>query len=281
MVHLYCEDNKGGYHLVNLLNKIYFDGKFVVENLNGIYKLGRKIEDIIRKMGEGDKAIIIYDDSPGNGDVKNELEIAYKKIDGIKADDIYFIPIICMEYEVLSTYGIKTFANRRIHSVIDDLSGYRDKTNVLKNHLKADIRYKVYRDRVVTKVQRSYASRCRKLHIGVSLTERGLNKRITVDRICKEIMAEGFQNELIIDKADRVGRCWLDTCCIKRNKICNISDKKIVGDRIEGCDKQKFLMHFSRYHKVAIKISEISGVDIREISDADIEKMMRFINIDV
>ena len=147
--------------MINLLNEIYFDNKFVVESLNGIYKLGQKIENIIRKMNKNDKAIIIYDDSPGNREVKNELEIAYEKIDESEVNNIYFVAIVCMEYEVLSTYGIRTFANKGMHSIIDDLMKYKGETNILKNHLKTDEMYKIYRDRVERKVLKSSASRLR------------------------------------------------------------------------------------------------------------------------
>ena len=43
MVYLYSEDDKGGYHLIRLLNSIYFENKFTVKRLKGIYKLGNKI----------------------------------------------------------------------------------------------------------------------------------------------------------------------------------------------------------------------------------------------
>lgn len=192
MVYLYSEDKKGGFHLINLLNEIYFDNKFVVESLNGIYKLGQKIENIIRKMNKNDKAIIIYDDSPGNREVKNELEIAYEKIDESEVNNIYFVAIVCMEYEVLSTYGIKTFANKGMHSIIDDLMKYKGETNILKNHLKTDEMYKIYRDRVERKVLKSSASRLKKSNVSVPLTQQELNRKVTMDSICKEIMTDSF-----------------------------------------------------------------------------------------
>ena len=135
MVYLYSEDDKGGYHLIRLLNSIYFENKFTVKRLKGIYKLGNKIKEIVNTMGTHDIAILIYDDSPGNKEVKNELDIAYEIINELEIKNIYFIAIVCMEYEVLSTYGIKTFANKNIHPIIDDLSEYRNKTELLKNHL--------------------------------------------------------------------------------------------------------------------------------------------------
>lgn len=279
MVYLYSEDSKGGFHLINLLNEIYFDKKFVVVSLDGIYKLGEKIDRIINKMDKDDQAIIIYDDSPGNMEVKNELDIAYERINELKINNIYFIAIVCMEYEILSAYGIKIFAHKKIHSIIDDLFQYRNKTTILKNHLKTDIQYKIYKDKAEAKIQKRYASRCKKTNINIPLTRQELNKKITMDSICKEIMADGFQNELIIDKPNCLGRCWLDECCIKRNKICNIKDNEIIKNQIKGIDKQKFLMYFSRYHKVAAKISEITGVDIPKIKDSDMEKIINFTGI--
>lgn len=58
MVYLYCEDDKGGFHLVNLLNAVYFENKFAVRSLKGIYKLGKKIEDIAGMMDKDDKASV-------------------------------------------------------------------------------------------------------------------------------------------------------------------------------------------------------------------------------
>ena len=94
MVYLYCEDDKGGFHLIHLLDAIYFGKKLVVRSLKGIYKLGRKIEDIAHMTGKSDYAVIIYDNSPGNKCVKNELELAYERIKELKIDNVYFIPII-------------------------------------------------------------------------------------------------------------------------------------------------------------------------------------------
>lgn len=132
MVYLYSEDKKGGFHLVNLLNNIYFNNKFIVESLNGIYKLERKIEDIVNTVNKKDKIIVIYDDSPGNIDVKNELESAYNIINDLDINNVYFLAIVCMEYEILTTHGIKAFANKNTHSIIDDLSKYKVNTSILK-----------------------------------------------------------------------------------------------------------------------------------------------------
>ena len=62
MVYLYSEDDKGGYHLIRLLNSIYFENKFTVKRLKGIYKLGNKIKEIVNTMGTHDIAILIYDE---------------------------------------------------------------------------------------------------------------------------------------------------------------------------------------------------------------------------
>lgn len=126
------------------------------------------------------------------------------------------------------------------------------------------------------KVRRSHTSRCKKLNINSVLTQEELDKKITIDSICKEIMTDCFQNELIIDKADNLGRCWSERCCIKKNKICNINNRVLVEDEINAIDKQKFLVYFSRYHKLALKISEISGVLINNINNEDILKIINF-----
>lgn len=62
MVYLYSEDDKGGYHLIRLLNSVYFKNKFIVKSLKGIYKLGNKIKEIADIMDKHDIAILIYDD---------------------------------------------------------------------------------------------------------------------------------------------------------------------------------------------------------------------------
>ena len=279
MVYLYSEDDKGGYHLIRLLNSIYFENKFTVKRLKGIYKLGNKIKEIVNTMGTHDIAILIYDDSPGNKEVKNELDIAYEIINELEIKNIYFIAIVCMEYEVLSTYGIKTFANKNIHPIIDDLSEYRNKTELLKNHLKTNEQYKAYKNRAENQIQKKYLLRSKKLNKSIPLTEKELNKRITMDSICKVIMEDGFQNELIIDKSDNLGKCWLDQCCIRKTTICNIDHKEITDNQIDGIDKQRFLMYFSRYHKVAMKIAEITNIDTKNINEADVEKIMKFTKI--
>ena len=97
-----------------------------------------------------------------------------------------------------------------------------------------------------------------------------------MDSICKEIMTDSFQNELIIDKADCLGKSWLERCCIKRNKIFNIHDRALLENIIDGIDKQRFLMYFSRYHKVAVKISEISNTRFRKIKAEDIKRIINF-----
>lgn len=124
------------------------------------------------------------------------------------------------------------FANKGVHSIIDDLSGYREKISYLNSHLKSDDTYKIYRDSVGAKIQRRYTSRYKKLNINLPLMKNELNRRITTEAICKEIMADGFQNELIIDK------------------------------------------------KVAMKISEITGVKLQSVKDEDIEKIKMFVEVE-
>ena len=177
-----------------------------------------------------------------------------------------------MEYEILATYGIKAFANKRIHSVIDDLSHYRENVSFLKSHLKSDDKYKIYRARLEAKIQKRYALRCLKLNINVPLRETELNQRIAMEGICKEIMADGFQNDLIIDKPDCLGKCWLENCCIKKSKIFNISNNEIAMGSIDSIDKQRYLMCFSNYYKVAVRISEITGLKLQAVAIEDIEK---------
>jgi hypothetical protein len=38
-------------------------------------------------------------------------------------------------------------------------------------------------------------------------------------------------------------------------------------------------MYFSRYHKVAMKIAEITNIDTKNINEADVEKIMKFTKI--
>ncbi len=61
--------------------------------------------------------------------------------------------------------------------------------------------------RIEYKIQTNILTKSKKLNKSIPLTEKELNKRITMDSICKVIMEDGFQNELIIDKSDNLGKC--------------------------------------------------------------------------
>lgn len=258
MIYVYVEDKKEGLLLLNNAVQLYLVDTSCIytDSFCGIYKLVEHIE--LLNISDKDIVYYIYDNVPGNTDVPNiiknaKYEIILKKLE----KQVYLLPILCCEYSILTANNIELFSHIDGIKLIQKLKQFTISAN-LTTETKQETAFLTLYNRIRKEREKKLIRRQKKY--GSTYTQNDIEKAVTIEKLCKEILKETFQNELRI--TDKLGDCWDKPCCIKHTRICSIDPKSRL---LHNNEKKQFLAEKTIYLPLISKIAKENGLQLKHL----------------
>lgn len=261
MVYIYVEDEKEGLVLMNNAVDMYLDRRVVtVDTFHGIYELKDHIENLI--LNNNDAVYYIYDDIPGNDSVQSNILEAKSSIHDLNMDkQVNLVPIVCCEYVILTANNIELFVHRNAIDLVHKLNKYIV-TNNITSETKDDI---VFKD-MYNKARKEREDRLKHVQkkYNKSYSQNDIENTVTIEKLCKKILAEALQCELRI--TDKLGDCWEKDCCIRKTRVCSIGTNNRT---LEGIEKKQFLVDNTEYMNIINRIAKENNLSMKQHSKID------------
>lgn len=258
------EDKNAGKLIIDFVNNIYFRNSIDVKSFYGLPLLYKYIEDNKSSLCSYSRIIILYDEASGNVSIRNKIDQVHIKLEqsGLRSKTD-FISIICFEYVILTAKYINIFAQIECHNLIRKLI-YIEANNgksELFNSTRLDNDFKDLYKRVEAKAKADLSKKGK-------VDEKLLRNKITFESMCKLLFSDAFKNYLYIDR--EFGKCWENTCCIKKRRDCNI-----VGSvNLASVQKKLYLVQYSSYMKLVKSIETLFGINRTSVETVNMDNII-------
>ena len=212
MVKIYTEDTKEGLLLIKTAASLYLHAPADVGSFKSINALESFIEKL--EVSNDDIIVLVYDYVDGNSTIQSRVQKSKRAViaRGL-SEQVYILPIVCSEYEVLSAHNIAQFAAKRAIPYIERLCSYNP-DNMLTRLTKADPLFEGYYT-VARQVMRAQT-----IKNGKQFSDEQIDRMVSVEKLCKRIFKDAFNNDTKI--TGDFGRCWVEDCCVKTKRSCNV-----------------------------------------------------------
>ena len=228
MVKIYTEDTKEGLLLMRTAASLYLHAPADIDSFKSINALKSFIGKL--EVSNDDKIFIIYDSAAGSKNIDDKIVNVVREIDKLEISDrVRLLPIVCSEYEVLAAPNIAQFAAKRAIPYIKQLCSFNP-DNMLTRVTKADPLFSEYYA-VARQVMRAQT-----IKNGKQFSDEQIDRMVSVEKLCKRIFKDAFNNDTKI--TDDFGRCWVEDCCVKAKRSCNIESTTYYTEE----EKQQILL---------------------------------------
>lgn len=241
---------------------LYIDSSYVtVDTFYGIFNLVDHINNL--NITSNDSVYYIYDNIPENTDIPLILVNAKKLIKQHKySNRINLLPILCCEYSLLTADNIEMFCQKKHIEIVLKLKKLSKSSNLTLDTKNEPIFNYLY-DRARNEHERKLKSR------GKIYTKNDIEKAVTVEKLCKKMLAEVFQNELHI--TNTFGGCWEKDCCIKNTRICNIGPN---NRKFNALEKKQYLVDYTIYIRLLNEVKRREGIKLKTLNTLNIDDII-------
>lgn len=190
MKYLWIEDTGAGLDFWRLVNRLFFDGEFIVESkesnqgiLDAVYQL---------EVNAGDTYYIAFDHVVVNQDIRNKYRLL-KSIADQSNGQIVILDMICFEYLILAFEKLISWTG----------TGKKDKIKIREDILSAMENHRINLAEIRDEKTLKYLS--------------GF-KRFSTERVMKSLAGELTENEKWSIRGNLMGECWYQDCCVSDRK---------------------------------------------------------------
>ena len=190
MKYLWTEDTGAGLDFWRLVNRLFFDGEFIVESkesnqgiLDAVYQL---------EVNAGDTYYIAFDHVVDNQDIRNKYRLL-KSIADQSNGQIVILDMICFEYLILAFEKLISWTG----------TGKKDKIKIREDILSAMENHRINLAEIRDEKTLKYLS--------------GF-KRFSTERVMKSLAGELTENEKWSIRGNLMGECWYQDCCVLDRK---------------------------------------------------------------
>lgn len=190
MKYLWTEDTGAGLDFWRLVNRLFFDGEFIVESkesnqgiLDAVYQL---------EVNAGDTYYIAFDHVVDNQDIRNKYRLL-KSIADQSNGQIVILDMICFEYLILAFEKLISWTG----------TGKKDKIKIREDILSAMENHRINLAEIRDEKTLKYLS--------------GF-KRFSTERVMKSLAGELTENEKWSIRGNLMGECWYQDCCVSDRK---------------------------------------------------------------
>ena len=190
MKYLWTEDTGAGLDFWRLVNRLFFDGEFIVESkesnqgiLDAVYQL---------EVNAGDTYYIAFDHVVVNQDIRNKYRLL-KSIADQSNGQIVILDMICFEYLILAFEKLISWTG----------TGKKDKIKIREDILSAMENHRINLAEIRDEKTLKYLS--------------GF-KRFSTERVMKSLAGELTENEKWSIRGNLMGECWYQDCCVSDRK---------------------------------------------------------------
>ena len=190
MKYLWTEDTGAGLDFWRLVNRLFFDGEFIVESkesnqgiLDAVYQL---------EVNAGDTYYIAFDHVVDNQDIRNKYRLL-KSIADQSNCQIVILDMICFEYLILAFEKLISWTG----------TGKKDKIKIREDILSAMENHRINLAEIRDEKTLKYLS--------------GF-KRFSTERVMKSLAGELTENEKWSIRGNLMGECWYQDCCVSDRK---------------------------------------------------------------
>ena len=190
MKYLWTEDTGAGLHFWHLVNRLFFDGEFIVESKEsnqGILDAAHQLE-----VGAGDTYYIAFDHVVDNQDIRNKYRLL-KSVADQSNGQIVILDMICFEYLILAFDKLISWTG----------TGKNDKIKIRGDILSAMENHRINLAEIRDEKTLKYLS--------------GF-KRFSTERVMKSLAGELTENEKWSIRGNLMGACWYQDCCVSDHK---------------------------------------------------------------
>mgnify|MGYP000964401161 CR=1 FL=1 len=190
MKYLWTEDTGAGLDFWRLVNRLFFDGEFIVESKES----NQGILDVVYQLevNAGDTYYIAFDHVVDNQDIRNKYRLL-KSIADQSNGQIVILDMICFEYLILAFEKLISWTG----------TGKKDKIKIREDILSAMENHRINLAEIRDEKTLKYLS--------------GF-KRFSTERVMKSLAGELTENEKWSIRGNLMGECWYQDCCVSDRK---------------------------------------------------------------